>query len=191
MVFFVIVTDGHVVGPFLFDAWVLRLLSWFLPTPRGSNLTPLSQANAKQWESLEPAVKLWTERDSEAPRNAGKAKATERRSSGGGTGTAGSGSNGGDHHQQQQEGDPVPGAPGASDTPTRIYEEAASLLAHNRAVLGQALARSGATDEGIKELEVACPEILEYQQNAQGRRDSKSETRSGADQRGGVAVVRV
>ncbi|CAN0470785.1 unnamed protein product, partial [Ectocarpus sp. 12 AP-2014] len=66
------------------------------------------------------------------------------------------------------------GAPGASDTTSRIYEEAASLLAHNRAVLGQALARSGNTDRGIQELELACPEILEYQQNAQGRRDSKS-----------------
>lgn len=67
-------------------------------------------------------------------------------------------------------------APGASDTTSRIYEEAASLLAHNRAVLGQALARSGHTDRGIGHLEAACPEILKYQQNAQGRRDSKSES---------------
>lgn len=66
-------------------------------------------------------------------------------------------------------------SPGASDTTSRIYEEAASLLAHNRAVLGQALARSGHTDRGIGHLEEACPEILKYQQNAQGRRDSKSE----------------
>lgn len=68
------------------------------------------------------------------------------------------------------------GAPGVSDTTSRIYDEAASLLAHNRAVLGQALARSGRISEGIVELEAACPEILEYQQNAQGRRDSKSES---------------
>ncbi len=58
-------------------------------------------------------------------------------------------------------------------------------------MLGQALARSGETDKGIKELEVACPEILEYQQNAQGRRDSKSETRSKGYQRCGVAVLRL
>lgn len=68
------------------------------------------------------------------------------------------------------------GAPGVSATTSRIYEEAASLLAHNRAVLGQALARSGKTAQGIAELEVACPEILDYQQHARGRRDSKSES---------------
>lgn len=67
-----------------------------------------------------------------------------------------------------------PGAPGVSETTSRIYEEAASLLAHNRAVLGKVLARSGHTDRAIEHLEVACPEILEYQQNAQGRRDNKS-----------------
>ncbi|CBJ29226.1 expressed unknown protein [Ectocarpus siliculosus] len=76
----------------------------------------LLQENAKQWESLEPAVKLWTERDNDEP---------PRRNSISGSGSA-------------------------------------------------ALARSGNTDRGIQELELACPEILEYQQNAQGRRDSKS-----------------
>lgn len=64
------------------------------------------------------------------------------------------------------------------ETASRIYEEAASLLAHNRAVLGQALARSGHMDLGIKHLEIACPEILEYQQNAQGHRNSKSKPTS-------------
>lgn len=69
--------------------------------------------------------------------------------------------------------------PTISETTSRIYEEAASLLAHNRAVLGQALARSGHTDRGIEHLEAACPEIMRYQQNAQGRRDSKSEYNNG------------
>lgn len=147
------------------------------------NNPSLSQANAKQWESLEPAVKLWTERDSETPRHnrsgpAAKStessKTSEHRSAAGATAeeAGGSGSS-----NAQQQGDRAPGAPGASDTASHIYEEAASLLAHNRAVLGQALARSGHTDRGIAELEVACPEIMEYQQNAQGKRDSKSERR--------------
>lgn len=137
------------------------------------------QANAKQWESLEPAVKLWTERDVPQHSRSGASKSTdstktsaEHRSSAGATAAA-AGSSGGSNEQQQD--DRAPGAPGASDTASHVYEEAASLLAHNRAVLGQALARSGHTDQGIAELEVACPEILEYQQNAQGRRDSKSE----------------
>lgn len=127
-------------------------------------------------------MKLWTERDSEAPRDTGSsgngsgrstestAKASEHRRSS--TGAAADGSSTSGNSEQE---DRAPGSPGASDTTSRIYEEAASLLAHNRAVLGQALARSGDTDRGIAELEVACPEILEYQQNAQGRRDSKSE----------------
>lgn len=70
----------------------------------------------------------------------------------------------------------VQGVPGEVDTTSRIYEDASSLLAHNQAVLGQALARSGQTDRGIAELEVACPEILENHQNSHVRRDSsKSE----------------
>lgn len=132
-------------------------------------------------------MKLWTERDSshEAPRHnrsggaksAESTKTSEHRSSPGATTAAASGSGGSNSEQQQQQDERAPGAPGASDTASHVYEEAASLLAHNRAVLGQALARSGHTDRGIAELEVACPEILEYQQNAQGRRDSKSENK--------------
>lgn len=143
-------------------------------------MLPLLQENAKQWESLEPAVKLWTEQDHEEPsrRNssssgsAATVKSSKHRSS---TTAATDSSSSSSSEQQQQGGESATGAPGASDTTSRIYEEAASLLAHNRAVLGQALARSGNTDRGIQELELACPEILEYQQNAQGRRDSKSE----------------
>ncbi|CAM9335732.1 unnamed protein product [Scytosiphon promiscuus] len=142
----------------------------------------LLQANAEQWESLEPAVKLWTERENEATRHSssgrdgGSSKAAESKQTK-------SNKHASEHHHRSSTGaaepadskeDRAPGAPGASDTTSRIYEEAASLLAHNRAVLGQALARSGRADRGIAELEVACPEILEYQQNAQGRRDSKS-----------------
>ncbi|CAM9266302.1 unnamed protein product, partial [Ectocarpus sp. 12 AP-2014] len=157
------------------------------PDPTAEDLDTaleLLQENAKQWESLEPAVKLWTDRDNDEPprRNSssgGGSAATIKSSTHHSSTTAptGSSSSSGQQQQQQQQeegGESTTGAPGASDTTSRIYEEAASLLAHNRAVLGQALARSGNTDRGIQELELACPEILEYQQNAQGRRDSKS-----------------
>lgn len=129
-------------------------------------------------------MKLWTERDSDEPprRNSSSGSgsaATVKSSTHRSSTTAATDSSSSSRQQQQQQkgggGESATGALGASDTTSRIYEEAASLLAHNRAVLGQALARSGNTDRGIQELELACPEILEYQQNAQGRRDSKSE----------------
>lgn len=119
-------------------------------------------------------MKLWTERESETSqqtrsesRNNGAAEAAASSDS---QEIAAPSSNTSEQDQMQRV-----GAPGMSGSTTRIYDEAASLLAHNRAVLGQALARAGHTDRGIAELEVACPEILEYQQNAQGRRDGKSE----------------
>lgn len=149
------------------------------PTP-----PPPPQANAKQWESLEPAVKLWTERDNEGPREGETAPSKQHSQGDGGSAssereadiTAGEA---GSKEQEEGQHEERAGAPGVSDTTSRIYEEAASLLAHNKAVLGQALARAGRTNEGIVELEAACPEILQYQQNAQGRRDSKkSERRS-------------
>lgn len=140
------------------------------------------QANAEQWESLEPAVKLWTEREAEGDEGVGgqsstvisqsRSRSTEEDA----------------RHVHYQGKAPFPsllsssldvsvqGVPGEVDTTSRIYEDAASLLAHNQALLGQALARSGQTDRGIAELEVACPEILENHQNSHGRRDSsKSE----------------
>eukprot|EP00904_Undaria_pinnatifida_P011141 jgi/Undpi1/7157/HiC_scaffold_22.g09631.m1 len=138
----------------------------------------LLQANAKQWESLEPAVKLWTERDNEGPREGETAPSKQH--SQGDRGSASSereaditAGEAGSKEQEEGQHEERAGAPGVSDTTSRIYEEAASLLAHNKAVLGQALARAGRTNEGIVELEAACPEILQYQQNAQGRRDSK------------------
>lgn len=146
-------------------------------------ITPLLalQANAKQWESLEPAVKLWTEREnSEAAGAVSKARTQNSKTSSPDTTDAASAI-----PAEQEKDTSAISTPaertggditGASETTSQIYDEAASLLAHNRAVLGQALARSGHADRGIEELEAACPEILEYQQNAQGRRDSKSES---------------
>ncbi|CAM9578971.1 unnamed protein product, partial [Laminaria digitata] len=140
----------------------------------------LLQANAKQWESLEPAVKLWTERDNEGPHE-GEPAPSKNQSQGDKSSTSSEreanttgGEAGSEEEEEEGQHEERAGAPGVSDTTSRIYDEAASLLAHNRAVLGQALARLGRTSEGIVELEAACPEILEYQQNAQGRRDSKS-----------------
>lgn len=151
------------------------------PQPNPTISLPPPQANAKQWENLEPAVKLWTERDNEGPHE-GEPAPSKSQSQGDKSSTSSEreanttgGEAGSEEEEEEGQHEERAGAPGVSDTTSRIYDEAASLLAHNRAVLGQALSRSGRTSEGIVELEAACPEILEYQQNAQGRRDSKSE----------------
>lgn len=131
-------------------------------------------------------MKLWAERENEGPQQLSPSDSNQSRESSSTPSssssessktaatatTAGEENSGNNAHQDGGSGG---GSPGVSDTTSRIYDEAASLLAHNRAVLGQALARSGQADRGIAELEIACPEIMEYQQNAHGRRDSKSE----------------
>ncbi|CAM9741991.1 unnamed protein product, partial [Ectocarpus sp. 8 AP-2014] len=85
------------------------------PEPTAEDLDTaleLLQENAKQWESLEPAVKLWTERDNDEPprRNSSGSgsgstatvKSSTHRSST--TAATGSSSSSGQQQQQQQGG---------------------------------------------------------------------------------------